>query len=378
MSNMASVIGRVAEIRGLVARMQAVEPAAFTTSAAPLTRNGRGAASAFSAALAQEQSGTRGSAGAAAGAEAETIGGSKAGTALATLAGTKQATRRHHPVTKAAPHPAPAATRPAAHASHATGAAVAAVSGSAVAVSKAAAVPSGASTFTGLTGVTAMTETEATTPATSTSTTPTSGGSTVASGGRTFDLALGNGADPRWADILARDVAYLQAGAHGPTSAQELNPIYAGTYPADVEARRRADGSLNPNDLPSSQGLTDDQLLLARLAESVPNAVLATGQNEGVAKAGATPSQNDAYDLLGWVKQLQDMATGAIPPLVQSNGYVWTKADIDRNLGNALQQVQQNKVLYNQRWASRWEMLRANGLGEIADAEQKTVQLADV
>lgn len=184
--------------------------------------------------------------------------------------------------------------------------------------------------------------------------------------------------DARWTDILTRDAAYLAAGAHGPTSATDLNPLYAGSYGPDVEARRRADGSLNPNDLPSSKGLTADQLLQARLAESVPNAVLATGQNEGVARPGQVENLNDSYDLLAWIGQLRAMKGGTIPPLVQDNGYTWTSDDIQRNLDVALSQARQNKEVYNLRWQTRWTMLRANGLGEIADREQASVQLADL
>jgi len=184
--------------------------------------------------------------------------------------------------------------------------------------------------------------------------------------------------DPRWTDILARDAAYLAAGAHGPTSATDPNPLYAGSYGPDVEARRRADGSLNPNDLPSSEGLTADQLLQARLAESVPNAVLATGQNEGVARPGQVQNLNDSYDLLAWIGQLRSMKAGTIPPFVQANGYTWTPDDIQRNLDIALGQARQNKETYNQRWQTRWALLRANGLGDIADREQASVQLADL
>ena len=183
--------------------------------------------------------------------------------------------------------------------------------------------------------------------------------------------------DPRWTDILARAATALAAGPQGPASASNPNPLYAGTYAADVEARRRADGSLNPIDLPSTEYLSSADLLTARLAESVPNAVLATGQNEGVARPGQPQQPNDSYDLLAWVTQLKGMQAGTVPPFVQDNGYTWNAGDISRNLGMAVTQVVANKTMYNARWESRWALLRANGYSDVADKEQATVKLVD-
>lgn len=183
--------------------------------------------------------------------------------------------------------------------------------------------------------------------------------------------------DSRWTDILSRASAALAAGAQGPANLANPNPLYAGTYAPEVEARRRSDGSLNPIDLPGTTGLSEAELLTARLAQSVPAEVLATGQNEGVARAGQPQNVNDSYDLLAWVQQLRDMLAGSIPPLVQSNGYVWTPADIANNLGIALDQVSLNKQLYNVRWQERWTMLRQNGYDAIADQEQASVTLAN-
>ena len=184
-------------------------------------------------------------------------------------------------------------------------------------------------------------------------------------------------ADPRWAEVLALAAASLAAGARGPATPAAPIPAYVGTLSPEVEARRRSDGSLNPNDLPSSEGLTPAELQLARLANSVPNAVLALGQNEGVAAPGATQSVNDSYDLLAWVAELQSMAAGTARPYVQDNGYTWTSDDVDRNLRMALDNVRQNKELYNARWQTRWTMLRAGGFGDVADQEQATVTLVD-
>lgn len=184
-------------------------------------------------------------------------------------------------------------------------------------------------------------------------------------------------ADPRWVEVLALAAASLAAGARGPATPAAPIPAYVGTLSPEVEARRRSDGSLNPNDLPSSEGLTPAELQLARLANSVPNAVLALGQNEGVAAPGATQSVNDSYDLLAWVAELQSMAAGTAPPYVQDNGYTWTRDDVDRNLRMALDNVRQNKELYNARWEIRWMILRAAGYGDIADQEQATVTLVD-
>ncbi len=184
-------------------------------------------------------------------------------------------------------------------------------------------------------------------------------------------------ADPRWTELLTLASASLAAGARGPATPSTPIPAYTGTLSAEIEARRRSDGSLNPNDLPSTLGLTPAELELARLANSVPNLALALGQNEGVATPGATPSVNDSYDLLAWVGQLQAMAAGTAPPLVQDNGYTWTDVDIGRNLKIALDNVHQNKELYNARWESRWAMLRTAGYEAIADQEKATTQLVD-
>lgn len=183
--------------------------------------------------------------------------------------------------------------------------------------------------------------------------------------------------DPRWTEVLDLAAASLAAGARGPATPSTPIPAYAGTLSSEVEARRRSDGSLNPNDLPSSEGLAPDELLLARLANGVPNAVLALGQNEGVTAPGATPSVNDSYDLLAWIAELQAMAAGTVPPYVQGNGYTWTHEDVERNLQIALDNVRQNKVLYNMRWETRWEMLRTAGYSDVADQEQATVTLVD-
>ena len=183
--------------------------------------------------------------------------------------------------------------------------------------------------------------------------------------------------DPRWTEILGLASASLAAGARGAATPSAPIPAYTGTLSAEVEARRRGDGSLNPNDLPSTEALSETDLQLARLANSVPNAVLALGQNEGVTAPGATQSVNDSYDLLAWVAQLQAMATGSAPPFVQENGYVWTTEDVLRNLKVALDGVRQNKEMYNTRWEARWQMLRTAGLGDIADQEQASVTLVD-
>ena len=202
---------------------------------------------------------------------------------------------------------------------------------------------------------------------------PAASNTPVASGNLSVGT-LGPQVDPRWAPILARAAAALAAGAQcSPASVTNPIPLYAGPQSAAVEARRRADGSLNPDDLPSTLGLTGAQATLLRIADSVPNAVLLTGQNEGVAAAGKTQNPNDAYDLLGWAIKLRAMAAGTLPPLVQDNGYVWTADDIARNLALANSNIAANQNLYNLRWQTRWSLLAANGYGDIAKAEQACV-----
>jgi hypothetical protein len=183
--------------------------------------------------------------------------------------------------------------------------------------------------------------------------------------------------DPRWTEILERSRAALARGARGPSSPDDPIPIYAASQDPAVESRRRADGSLDPADLPSTEGLSDSDLLTLRLANSAPSLALAEGQNEGVARPGQPQAANDSYDLLAWVAQLQAMAAGRLPPFRQDNGYVWTPIDIQRNLEAAIAQVEANKRLYNARWEARWALLRAHGYGAVADQEEATVRLAN-
>ena len=185
---------------------------------------------------------------------------------------------------------------------------------------------------------------------------------------------LGAQADPRWGPILERAATALAAGAQCvPASAVNPIPLYAGTQSAAVEARRRADGSLDPADLPTTLGLTGAQATLLRIADSVPNSILLTGQNEGVPVAGRAAGPADAYDLLAWAARLRAMAVGTVPPLVQDNGYVWTANDIARNLALANSAITANQNLYNLRWQTRWSLLEQNGYGAIADTEEACV-----
>jgi hypothetical protein len=220
-------------------------------------------------------------------------------------------------------------------------------------------------------------------PATPTtpSATPTPEPSALASGapisGGTLSVGtLSATADPRWGPILATAAADLAKGAYcTPSSAANPIPLYTGTQSAAVESRRRSDGSLNPSDLPATTDLTQAQLTLLRIADSVPNAILATGQNEGVPAAGNVQSSGDNYDLLAWATKLTAMAAGSVPPLVQANGYTWNATDIANNLAAANSAIAANKNLYNLRWQTRWSLLTANGYGDIATAEQACVQL---
>ena len=183
---------------------------------------------------------------------------------------------------------------------------------------------------------------------------------------------LAPGTDPVYADILLLEKAqFAKFPATAPSGPDNLIPEYQGPFNATVEAHRRADGSLNPNDLPTSYGLTETQLQMARLANSAPNVALAMGQNEGVPRAGVRSTLNDSYDLIAWVTYLRQVqASGGTIKLVQDNGYVLNATDLSNAITYSLNIVAAQKWIYNQRWLSRWAMLRSAGLSSVADAEQ--------
>ncbi len=116
---------------------------------------------------------------------------------------------------------------------------------------------------------------------------------------------------------------------------------------------------ISPAYLPGSQPLTYYGLMYARYlgVKFGPAPRMATGESDSWRACDSTI--NNSYSLLAWKKYIQDMIAGIAPPYVQSNGYVWTQTDMQRNLDVVNSNIQQIISLYNTRKTAQQEAIAA-------------------